>query len=776
MNTEPQLSQPGIDTFPFNTILSFIPVIEYWKAKTNDPNKALSLVARQVAKELKDAPELLEPIESFDVLEKHYELVGLLMSAVFPPATFETEIMGAITPLQDFSFYFSPKFSEIILTDDHHLKQPLNLDTETMRYYLTRLAYLLILEKYYHIPQPAREPLVFTIPDYKTGLYRHYNIELNSTFLKVRTEGQVQELNPETITRLYDNFHDLNLWLELLPPEQFSLEGFYIMKLIDVTDQEVLSSLKYDLLQTDVMLAADRFEQLQEKIRVLFRRPNLQLGVTAFHKDRNTFVNFGDKINHSFLVQPATGEPNYSREFRYLYRQLMQEEKPLVVRDVATSSLPDKVKNEILKLGINNIILVLLRSHDETLGILELGSPNPNDLDNFSLAKIEQFMPLFSVAVKRNAEEIENRVQAIIKERFTAIHPVLEWRFREAALNLIEKVENGRFPEMEPIVFQDVYPLYGVSDVRGSSTERSNAIQEDLIEHLHLAESVLKSACKYRELPILDELKFFISKNLRKLKHGMLSEDEVSIFDSIKSEVEPLFEYLESTIPEIKPVIKTYWEAMDPKLGILYKRRRNFEESLTRLNEAISDLLDEEEEKAQTMFPHYFQKYKTDGVEHNIYVGASLVTNQPFDPVILKNLRLWQLMMMCRISKATAMLKQDLKVCLDTTHLILIHAQPLSIRFRLDERQFDVDGAYNIRYEILKKRIDKAYLANSDERLTQPGKIAIVYTQAKEATEYLEYIDYLQNKGILAEEIENVEIEELQGVKGLQALRVSVKL
>ena len=776
MNTVVQLPQPGIDAFPFQTILSFSPIIEYWKAKTNDPSKALSLVARQIAKELKDAPELLEPIENFEVLEKHYELVGLLMSAVFPPATFETETVGAITPLQDFSFYFSPKFSEIILNEDHHLKQPLNMDAETRRYYLTRLAYLLILEKFYHIPQPAREPLIFTIPDYKTGLYRHYNIELNATFLKVRHEGPVQELSQEAITSLYDNFHDLNLWLEILPPDQFTLEGFYIMKLIDVTDQEVLSSLKYDLLQTDVMLAADRFEQLQEKIRVLFRRPNLQLGVTAFHKDRNTFVNFGDKINHSFLVQPATGEPNFTREFRFLYKQLMLDNKPLVVKDVATSSLPEKVKNELLRLGINNIILVLLRSHDETLGILELGSPNPNDLDNFSLDKIEQFLPLFSVAVKRNSEEIENRVQAIIKERFTAIHPVLEWRFREAAINMIENAKNGKFPEMEPIVFSEVYPLYGVSDVRGSSTERSNAIQEDLIEHLHLAENILKAAIQHRDLPILDELKFFIAKNLRKLKHGLFSEDEISIFESIKTEVEPLFEYLDAVLPEVRPAIKAYWDAMDPKLGILYKRRKNFEESLTTLNEAISDLLDEEEEKAQAMYPHYFQKYKTDGVEHNIYVGASLVAGQPFDTVVLKNLRLWQLMMMCRISKTTATLKQNLKVCLDTTHLILIYGQPLSIRFRLDERQFDVDGAYNIRYEILKKRIDKAYLANSDERLTQPGKIAIVYSQAKEATEYLEYIDYLQHKGILTDEIENVEIEELQGVKGLQALRVRVKL
>jgi hypothetical protein len=41
-----------------------------------------------------------------------------------------------------------------------------------------------------------------------------------------------------------------------------------------------------------------------------------------------------------------------------------------------------------------------------------------------------------------------------------------------------------------------------------------------------------------------------------------------------------------------------------------------------------------------------------------------------------------------------------------------------------------VDGAYDIRYEIVKKRIDKALIKGTNERATQPGKIVIVYSQA----------------------------------------------
>ena len=77
---------------------------------------------------------------------------------------------------------------------------------------------------------------------------------------------------------------------------------------------------------------------------------------------------------------------------------------------------------------------------------------------------------------------------------------------------------------------------------------------------------------------------------------------------------------------------------------------------------------------------------------------------------------------------------------------------------------------------MLKKRIDKATIRNSDERLTQPNHIAIVYTQQKEAAQYKKYIDYLQSINYIDDTVEDVELEYLQGVHGLRALRIKVNL
>ena len=116
---------------------------------------------------------------------------------------------------------------------------------------------------------------------------------------------------------------------------------------------------------------------------------------------------------------------------------------------------------------------------------------------------------------------------------------------------------------------------------------------------------------------------------------------------------------------------------------------------------------------------------------------------------------------------------QNMNHELRVASLILIHNNPMAIKFRMDEKQFDIDCAYNIRYEIIKKRIDKAFIKGTEERLTVHGKIAIVYSQDKDALEYIKYINFLQSKDLLGN-IEYLQLEDLQGVSGLKALRVEL--
>jgi hypothetical protein len=512
---------------------------------------------------------------------------------------------------------------------------------------------------------------------------------------------------------------------------------------------------------------------MQEKLRAYLRKPDMILGLVAIQGEQVMPLNYGSQVDWNCDGRDVS-QLKISDYTDSIYSRACMEKRVLVVDDLQKYPNRTWVENEILCHGIRNIVIAPLFYQDTLIGTFELGSPNPGDMTSINVLRLHDILPLFAMAIRRNLDELNTQVQAVIKEKCTAIHPSVEWRFRQCAFDYLNKQKMFDMVEMAPIVFDEVYPLFGLSDIRNSSIQRNAAIQTDLLENLRLIKNIIALAHDFRPMPFLHELIYRIEKFISMIDDGLHTGDEASSLDFLRREVEPLFNTLQEYDDDVRARIENYRAAVDPHLGMVYKRRKDFEESVTLINETISAYIDEEQESAQAMFPHYFEKHKSDGIDHGIYVGASLVENGKFDLLYLKNLRLWQLLVLCGSARKAEELKSRLKVPLETTHLILVQHMPLSIRFRYDEKHFDVDGAYNIRYEIMKKRIDKAVVKGRSERLTQPGKIAIVYSQPREATEYRRYIEYLQHYGYLADEVEEFELEELQGIQGLRALRVTV--
>src|SRR5690606_526067 len=169
----------------------------------------------------------------------------------------------------------------------------------------------------------------------------------------------------------------------------------------------------------------------------------------------------------------------------------------------------------------------------------------------------------------------------------------------------------------------------------------------------------------------------------------LASGDETNTLEFLKKEINPLLLHFEDA--GLKTDIAHYHAHLDPVFGIVYRKRRDFEESLSMINATISNYLNEAQATAQEMFPHYFEKYQTDGIEYTIYLGGSLTREKEFNSFYLKNFRLWQLLLSCEIEIRMEALKPSLKTDLDVAQLILVHDQALSIRFRPDEKQFDVD-------------------------------------------------------------------------------------
>ena len=384
---------------------------------------------------------------------------------------------------------------------------------------------------------------------------------------------------------------------------------------------------------------------------------------------------------------------------------------------------------------------------------------------------------MYSIGSNRWIQEMDNTISFFIQKQFTYIHPSVEWKFQEVSQKfLLSPPEQGKAPALDPIVFKNVYPLYGQADIVGSSKIRNHSIEADMLDNLQRVQQVIKAFRGKLEFQLLD---IYLAKTetfSRRLKSGgFVSSDESQIVELLTEEIHPLLQELQEKYDQLpKSILNDYFDYLDPKLNIVYRKRKDYENSVHELNELISSYLDKEVAKKQKLLPHFFEKYVTDGVEYNIYLGQSLLPEGNFSQYFLKDFRLWQLMLMCEITRLVEKNKQNFQVPLTTAQLVFVYNNALSIRFNMDEKQFDVDGAYNVRYEILKKRIDKAVIKGTNERLTQKGKVAIVWLQEKDRIEYLEYLDHLLQQGYITDEIEELELERLQGADGLKALRVTV--
>ncbi len=784
----PQFSPAGIDIlrlddtkkklgyyqFPFSCKLSFVPLINHWKKKVGWGDAGEVIIAKEITRQLDDGLEFLTPFDSLDEIEDKRDFVELLLTGIFPSALRDQELAFARKPFDPSGFYYTRPFLELFSKDD--LSFYIN-NQEGVRNATIIRACRMILNKFYGQRIKYDEETVLSMKIGDSPYEKHYKLEYNTKFVEIKKLKPLKAISQQEINLLLSDITDIDLWLQFIPPSHFEFQGMVSVTLIDVTEGEAMSRLKKTLLNKNAVVDPESILELEWQLRTFFGIKELKMGLIAVDYPADRKLPHRYKINHSLLRKKM--KRLFSKKHAgSIYETACQSGETLVVEDLEKYAVSTALERQLLKNDLRSVVIVpLMRSANQVIGILELGSPKPYDLNSFIKRKLREVQPLFRTVLRRSRQEIDNEVEAIIRDKYTALHPSVEWKFVDAAFKLIaRRKKEGEHAMIDPIIFKDVFPLYGQADIVGSTNARNNAIQEDFVDNLCRIRNILKRLSPQSTFPIIESLKVRVEDELEQLESGIISDHEYRTSEFIKNEINPFFEQIKNHKSVINSELDRYFEDIDDKLKIIYNKRKDYEESVQLINQTIGDYLTQEDRKNQKMLPHYFEQSKTDGVEYNIYIGQSLLKGKKFDLLHLQNLRLWQLISMCEITREIEALQKNLALSLSTAQLILVHNTPLTIRFRMDEKQFDVDGTFNIRFPILKKRIDKALIEGTSERLTQKGKVAIVYTREKDRIEYEKYIDYLLQKGLILENVEYLSLGKMQGVQGLKALRLSVKL
>src|SRR5690606_41463011 len=89
-------------------------------------------------------------------------------------------------------------------------------------------------------------------------------------------------------------------------------------------------------------------------------------------------------------------------------------------------------------------------------------------------------------------------LERIIMNNYTALNPAVEWRFNEvAARQVAAYMRDDEELPIESVRFENVYPIYGAIDVKGSTQLRNSIYKKDYlskINHLQIG----RASCRER--------------------------------------------------------------------------------------------------------------------------------------------------------------------------------------------------------------------------------------------------------------------------------------
>lgn len=755
---------------PFELLFCFDQVITTLETTAADPQHGDAGKAQQLLDDIAMYPELRTGIEEDSPVLKQPSLINRLMTDYFPPALTNNEIKAINLPYSDFTLNHTERFKKILSNAGQDFKINIR-DFDQHKFYV--MSCCLILNEYYGTRLDFSQPLFYDIPD--NGIAKHYRILYNGDFLDVLPTPQSVTLTEEDIDELMNNYHDLALWKAKFPLKSWILKGFAIVTLFDATVENAVSLLKEQLLG----LNGSKFQQSMEGIfQSIYKIPDVRIGFTIFDEDteRLSLNGIGTEVK-SFIVSNCADTDACDILCGNSYQALVEEKVYFAVSDTQVylaSGPSSRLVNMLNAQGIRSFILAPIVKDEKLLGVLEIVSSRPKELNTINANKLDIVMPFLTDAVERLISQLQNQVEAVIQEKYTSIHPSVYWKFREEARQYINGLYSGQDYSLKEIIFSGVYPLYGEVDIKGSSETRNESAKSDIKTQLKTLLELLQAINES------DELKLSLHKEARRVENylyditaSLQAGAEQLISSYLEASVHPALEKISQ--PAFLSRIAAYFKETSKEEGGFHLHRRQYETTISKINSKLATVLDQSQQKAQSIYPHYYERFKTDGIEHNLYIGPMIAPHYEFTVGKLQELRLWQVQVLCEMERAHYKIQGSLPYPFDVTTLILVHHSPIAIRFRMDEKRFDVDGSYNARYEIIKKRIDKAHIKGSTERITQPGMLTIVYSNATDELEYEQYINVLEERGLLQKtSLEKIMVEDLQGVTGMKALRVKI--
>lgn len=546
--------------------------------------------------------------------------------------------------------------------------------------------------------------------------------------------------------------------VQQLHPKNYRVRGWLLLEGLEVTIHERIQHLSRLLINQDSILRSEKFRQVSQELRSLFRA------------DNNIILSAeGDQARLSIGTEYETLQATVYPMQSLRNSCLMQAAETNQVCNIPDLAQRDQTEFEqqLLALGVQSLLLIPLvvkateanLGSRQLVGLVGLTSDRPHNFDSVDCHHATELIPALTMALR---QAVQQRLTTLRN-----IHPAVEWKFLQEA-----ERQSWGLPA-QPIVFSNVYPLYGISDIRGSSDERNRAIQADLLEQFRLGLAVVEAVCQQEATALGQQLRLDLLDYIEQLQTGITVDAEITALRYLSDRLEVYFDYFSQCSVEANVAVEAYRAACNNVHQAVYAARDRYDQMIDQINTLLRTTWEQWQIRMQQITSHYCDTECTDGIDHMIYAGTSI--DPKFCAFHLRSLRYEQLRAVCDCARAAFTIQAQYATKMEVTHLVLIQDVVVDIfHDETTENLFDVRGTRDTRYEIVKKRIDKAVDQQTKTRITQPGMLTLVYSTDEEWAEYQQYLRYLIREQWIDTQVEFGTVEPLQGVNGLKYARVRI--
>ncbi|NNE76468.1 MAG: GAF domain-containing protein, partial [Pricia sp.] len=260
---------------PLVQLISFNKLLEHYDRMAQSDNFFLAKKAKHILKAQAPYPELRDGFTEIDLLQKYQEIIHIILQDVFSEILTTNEIKTASLPYNDVIFNSSERFKKILKQAGGEGFNPKMRNLPDDQMYI--MACTVILNFYYGFHLDFRRPFFYDIPDAK-GVMRHYRILYNADFMEILPTDASKELTQNDVDELLDDFDNIDLWKEKIPPNSFISKGFVVSNMFDVTAEHSISEIKSSLIASDKRGSENFMSDLQDTFRSFFNVPDIIAG------------------------------------------------------------------------------------------------------------------------------------------------------------------------------------------------------------------------------------------------------------------------------------------------------------------------------------------------------------------------------------------------------------------------------------------------------------------------------------------------------------------